>query len=338
MKSNQQTISIHFVLELLNAIQINPSEGTLLLENAGISPVLLRTPLARISPMQFSRFILSIWRKTDDEFMCMSTKNAKFGLFMLLARHAVHLSSLRDFYDYLGRFYDITGSSMSIRLETHQESSRLMISTTANRRYMGTMLIEFYLMVWHRFGSWLVGHTIELEAVEFSFPEPGHSAEYRLMYPCEVRFNCEQNALVLRNSELAKQVIQDPSSLELYLRRLPYDWFTKQAYFQTYTQKCYEYISKSGLESASLEGLAAELHITSRTLRRKLSAEETGFQTIKDRFRLDQAITLLWQQRLSVSEISLKLGYSDAPSFSRAFKHWTGVSPKLFKPDTYTAR
>lgn len=338
MKSTQQTISIHFVRELLKAIQIKTSEGTLLLENAGISPVLLRTPLARISPMQFSRFILSIWRQTDDEFMCMSTKNAKFGLFMLLARYAVHLRCLRDFYDYLGRFYDITGSSMSIRLEACQESSRLIISASANQRYVGTMLIEFYLMVWHRFGSWLVGHTIELEAVELTFPEPDHSAEYRLMYPCEVRFNCEQSALVLRNEELAKAVIQDGASLDLYLRRLPYDWFTKQAYFQTFTQKCYEYIAKSGLERASVEGLAAELHLTSRTLRRKLSAEGTGFQTIKDRFRLDHAITLLGQQRLSVSEISLKLGYSDAPSFSRAFKHWTGISPKFFKPETYTAR
>lgn len=331
MKSIQKTISIHFVNELISALDDSNVDVEFLLSKSGINPRLLASRLSRVTPRQFSRFILSIWRTMDDEFMGMSNKKARFGLFMLMAKHAVYLPDLGSFFRYLSDFYLLTGSAMKLELQESDEWVRLTLKTNKSAHYSGYTLDEFYLMVWHRFGSWLVGKPINLKAVEFAFSEQRHSSEYQLMYPCSVGFNKTFNALVFKRSQLSLPIVQDEGSLDQYLRRLPYDWFTKQAYQQTFTKKTYDYLVRVGFANASIELLAKELYLTSRTLRRKLADEKSSFQAIKDRVRLDQAITLLGQQNLSIQNISIKLGFSDAPSFSRAFKNWTGVSPHTFR-------
>ena len=331
MKSVQQTISIHFVHELISAIDDQSVDVQLMLSKAGINPRLLTSRLSRVSPTQFSRFILSIWRSMDDEFMGMANKNARFGMFMLMAKHAVCLPDLGSFFRYLSDFYALTGSAMKLGLEEDEEWVRLTLKTDANTHYSGYTLDEFYLMVWHRFGSWLVGKTINLNSVEFAFSEPMHFSEYQLMYPSPVIFNKSANALVFKRSQMSLPIVQDEGSLDQYIRRLPYAWFTKQAYQQTFTKKTYDYLVRVGFANASIEHLANELYLTSRTLRRKLADEKGSFQSIKDRVRLDQAITLLGQKKLSIHNISIELGFSDAPSFSRAFKNWTGVSPHTFR-------
>ena len=331
MKSVQQTISIHFVHELISALDDPSVDVQLLLSKAGINPRLLTSRLSRVTPTQFSRFILSIWRSMDDEFMGMARNSARFGLFMLMAKHAVCLPDLGSFLRYLSDFYMLTGSAMKLDLEEDDEWVRLTLKVDASAHYTGHTLEEFYLMVWHRFGSWLVGKTINLEVVEFAFSEQAHFLEYQLMYPCPVVFNETSNALVFSSSQMSLPIVQDEGSLDQYIRRLPYDWFTKQAYQQTFTKKTYDYLERVGFAHASIEHLAKELYLTSRTLRRKLADEKSSFQSIKDRVRLDQAITLLGQKKYSIQNISVQLGFSDAPSFSRAFKNWTGVSPHTFR-------
>jgi AraC-like DNA-binding protein len=71
--------------------------------------------------------------------------------------------------------------------------------------------------------------------------------------------------------------------------------------------------------------------MTSRTLRRKLTDEGTHFQDIKDGLRRDTAIHLLSQPSLPVSGIARELGFSEPSAFTRAFRHWTGVSPSSYR-------
>lgn len=77
-------------------------------------------------------------------------------------------------------------------------------------------------------------------------------------------------------------------------------------------------------QCAVLEQLASELHITSRTLRRKLCDDGSRFQEIKADIRLDQAIHYLSQPDIPIFRISSLLGFTEPTAFTRAFKKWTG--------------
>ena len=81
----------------------------------------------------------------------------------------------------------------------------------------------------------------------------------------------------------------------------------------------------------SLEKVAQEFNVSSRTLRRRLANGATTFQSITDQVRQDLAVNYLTSTKLSVGEIAFFLGYNDPSNFGRAFKKWLGVSPATYR-------
>lgn len=77
-----------------------------------------------------------------------------------------------------------------------------------------------------------------------------------------------------------------------------------------------------------IDRVASELAISRQTLYRKLKAEGTSFEKLLDELRHKLAVQYLGGRKVSVNETAYLLGFSDPASFSRAFKRWTGVSPR----------
>lgn len=80
-----------------------------------------------------------------------------------------------------------------------------------------------------------------------------------------------------------------------------------------------------------MEALAEEMHMSSRTLRRHLGKEGTGYQELMDEVRRMLAEQWLTLGILTLEEISERLGYSELSNFIHAFRRWTGQSPARFR-------
>ncbi|NUT92715.1 MAG: AraC family transcriptional regulator [Saccharothrix sp.] len=76
---------------------------------------------------------------------------------------------------------------------------------------------------------------------------------------------------------------------------------------------------------------AARLHLSTRTLRRRLAAEGTSYHRLVAEVRHATALELLSTTRLGVEPIALRLGYTDASTFTRAFRRWTGTTPGAYR-------
>lgn len=83
------------------------------------------------------------------------------------------------------------------------------------------------------------------------------------------------------------------------------------------------------------EEIAAEQHMSVRTLIRHLQDEGTSYQRLLDTVREELACWLLLQTPLPVDAIAERLGYSDTSNFSRTFRRWVGMTPGEFR-DTAT--
>jgi AraC-like DNA-binding protein len=84
-------------------------------------------------------------------------------------------------------------------------------------------------------------------------------------------------------------------------------------------------------EGASMDALASALHMSSRTLQRRLEQEGTRFSEVVDGVREKVARVLIKDESLTLSEIAYRLGFADLATFSRAFKRWTGRPPGGFR-------
>jgi len=81
---------------------------------------------------------------------------------------------------------------------------------------------------------------------------------------------------------------------------------------------------------ASMDAIANELGLSRPTLSRKLKVEGVTFEGVLDELRHKLALHYLSGNERSISQTAGLVGYSDPAAFSRAFKRWTGVSPRTY--------
>lgn len=85
------------------------------------------------------------------------------------------------------------------------------------------------------------------------------------------------------------------------------------------------------MKQMSLEAVAKQLHVTARTLRRKLRQENTSFRELVDDLRMRLAIKYLRETNLTVEDLAQTLGFSEDASFRHAFRRWTNTSPVEYR-------
>lgn len=273
-----------------------------------------------------------LWYQGNDDFLGLAKQATKHGVFTLMAKQAANCPNLKAVYRHISHFYNLITDAISLEFKTEGDLAFFSMTLADNSLNPDYSLREFLMLVWHRFPSWLIGQHLPLKSIQLAYPKPKHINEYSLMYPCPAHFNQPTTTITFDAKYLKMPVIQTAKALRCYLKHAPLDWFTRQAYFQVFTQRVVNYLEKhSQITSTSMDAIAAQLHVTTRTLRRKLNDEGTSFQALKDNVRRDTAIHLLSQPIIPISDISSQLGFSEPAVFTRAFKLWTGVSPKIYR-------
>lgn len=81
----------------------------------------------------------------------------------------------------------------------------------------------------------------------------------------------------------------------------------------------------------SFDAVAAQLNMTTRTLRRKLGEQSTSFRALQDELRMEVAIKYLRETNLTIDDIAYLVGFSEASNFRHAFRRWTNKVPDEFR-------
>lgn len=103
--------------------------------------------------------------------------------------------------------------------------------------------------------------------------------------------------------------------------------------FQADLERC---IAGSLEGGAHIEDVASACGISARTLQRHLARERVSYSALVDTVRLRIALRRLAQPEARMIDISTELGYRDPGSFSRAFRRWTGRSPRAKRQELLT--
>ncbi|MET4163538.1 AraC-like DNA-binding protein [Marinobacterium sp. MBR-111] len=332
MSIEHLSISTHYPRSAIASAALMGLDCSAILDEAGLCEDILNCRQLRVTPNQFARLMLAVMRDGDDEFLGLGSVPSRYGVFNLMAKQAVHCQNLKSVYQHIRQFYNLLTDAIDLSFRLNEGTAVFSMKLTEPDKDAYHLLSEFLMLIWHRFPSWLTGQRIKLKEIHFSYPQPEHSTEYRLLFPCTVRFNQSETGFFFDAELLNLPVVQTPKSIRAYLRRVPLEWFMRQAYFPAFTRKVLDQIeNRTGSFDADMECIASALHVTPRTLRRKLTEEGTSFQELRDNLRRNTAIHYLSRPSLPISEIARKLGYSEPASFTRAFKQWTGVTPRMFR-------
>lgn len=160
-------------------------------------------------------------------------------------------------------------------------------------------------------------------------PAPGHRDAYGRVFRCPVKFAAGWNALRMDPAMTRHPVAQQPRFVfgilsehaEKLLRALEGAKTTSGR-----VKSLLMPVLHRG--EASMAAAAGRLGVSRQTLYRKLKAEGTTFEGVLDDLRRELALYYLAGRKVSVNETAYLVGFSDPAAFSRAFKRWTGKSPR----------
>ena len=330
-RSEPGSIAICFVAAALQGVRARRLDADGLLRQVGLSPALLLSPQARVSAKHYGALWRLVALTLDDEFFGQDSRRMKSGSFAMICHAVLNCKTLRQAIDRSLRFYalildDICGK---LNLSGAEASITLHEDSTAPHRVFAH---EVLLMLLHGVACWLVGRRIPIKRAQFSYEEPPHSAEYRLMYSASISFRAPHTAIVFDAAYLALPIIQNERTVKEFLRNAPENILLKYKNGSSLGARIRRRLRQSlPGDLPEFEALAEEMSMTPATLRRRLHEEGTFYQSIKDELRRDLAIGYLSHSKRSAMDIGLELGFSERSAFHRAFKKWTGASPGEFR-------
>ena len=258
-------------------------------------------------------------------------KRGTYGLVEYIARAS---PTLRETFHRLARYMALLNDRMVASFEEDASMGTFTYGVPGEPLSYGRHANEFGLALFVHVGRQLTGQPWNPLAVTFAHPAPPDFAPLTAHFGVTPSFGGGMNVLTLAASTLDRSVTSGDPVLLSVLERAAGTPPPREAEpaLPDFVQRVHEAIRSSLRDGApKMEALAKQLHVSARTLQRRLAEHRTTFQDAVDAVRCERARQYLRDPHLGVSEVAFLLGYSDLSTFDRAFKRWTGKTPREFR-------
>jgi AraC-like DNA-binding protein len=169
------------------------------------------------------------------------------------------------------------------------------------------------------------------KAIRFTHAEPSYHAEYDRIFGVPLFFDSHMNGLLVDEAVLNMKLPQtNPYLSEILSARA--EELLKSLESSKTTRGRVENLLVPILHTgeASVDMIAVKLGLSRQTLFRKLKAEGITFEKVLDELRHKLALHYLNGKKVPVNQTAYLVGFSEPAAFSRAFKRWTGSSPRIY--------
>ncbi len=311
------------------------------LENRGIAaPALLGVPRpARDSgpgatyPLQQWRAMLELARtRLGDPLLGLhlgqTITPSHFGMLGYLLLNSANLGEALT----VGNKYLRLLLQRSMQMHVHARDASISIEWEMERETLDALSMEVHLSALAALTRNISGQSLPMESVRFTHSRCGEQEAYDDYFGCRVlfdqpvlgaRFPASYLRLPVRNAD-PDLLILLANHANAVLDSLP----SSSDSLKHAVQGCIVRIMHSA--EPGIEQVAELMHMSPRTLQRRLDENNLNFRQLLDETRLRLAQAYLNDPRLQIKDVAHLLGFSEQSAFNRAFKRWTGISPGQF--------
>ena len=332
---NRASVAAGFVAGMVSELRARGDDPTPLLAAAGLGPEHLAGP--RRTPIRaYAALYNAVVAHMGDEGFGLFPAPLRPGTFEFLCRSVVGAASLGEALQRASRFLGLVLPELEIRVTAEGPVARIEIAEHRRLRPRASdprrvFAFEWLLRLLHGLASWLAGRGLTLDSVAFPYPSPPHVPEYARVYTEHSSFDASSLVATLDARLLELPVRRGEQDLEAFLEGAPGSIAMLYRRDREVARAVREALGR-GLESApGFDTVARTLHLSPRSLHRRLAEEGTSFRAIKDALRRDEALRRLEKTREGIAGIATALGYSEPSAFFRAFVAWTDLSPSAYR-------
>jgi AraC-like DNA-binding protein len=218
------------------------------------------------------------------------------------------------------------------------EGHNLELQWGVSRGKPGALFDEAGITSIVQFGRELCGQRLPLAQVDFVNPPPADLRPYQAYFDCPLRFGQPITRLVIPLASL-QTPLRQPDPLLLKLMEEQMDAALAQlpdaSDLAERVRRVVAHMAPHG--SPELDAVAQALGLSPRVFYRRLAEQGHSFRDLREAALRQVAELHLRDQRLTLAEVGLLLGFSEQSAFSRAFKRWTGVSPLAWRKQSTEA-
>jgi AraC-like DNA-binding protein len=300
----------------------------------GIDPAVISPATPVISPSTFTRLNAAIKTALDDDFCGFTPRRCKPGSLPLICESMVRETTLGEALRRAFRMYSYITEDLIFTLREEGDLAIVALQLAVPEIDRFHYLQEWWLMLWPHVSSWLIGEEIPVLRVDLPYEPSAPVDEYTEAFwgPChffqpvtQVQFPARflQRRVVRSLRDLAEMFL----TTQIDLVAIPGVHRSWRTLIKTKLKECL--IKTERL--LSIEDLALEFNISSKTLRRRLDEEGISFRQLKDEIRRDLVLKWLSEPSIPIGEVSLRAGFAERNGLVRAVRSWVGLSPKEYR-------
>ncbi|MDI1301760.1 MAG: AraC family transcriptional regulator [bacterium] len=316
------------LVELCARWHVAPAE---LMAETALARLDLSSTEARLSPLEFNLLVARAIRLTGEPAL-----GYHFGLHIKLSAHgflgyAVMTSAtLGEALQLTGKFFTTRSGALRFSHFIEGETAVVQIDSTVDIAPPFAFPYESLLVGFCHAGAYITGESSLEAEIWIDYPEPAYYAACARLLPCPIRYGKPVNQLRFPAALLQRPLLMaDATASQMALEQCERELEALSS--QPLVSRVRALLSDDLSAMPDLETVAGRCCMSARSLKRKLAEHGVSFSELVADIRRDEARVLLAEGRLSIEQIAGRLGYRDPANFTRAFKGWTGETPRQYR-------
>ena len=332
MNPDEYSISAEYLPLILKLLSRRGISEDAFFSGLDMDPRQWREPGARVPAAAFEQLARRALTLTGEPWL-----GWELGATMTLSTHgflgyaAMSSETLRDAIELAVKYYRTRDTLIEIQFFVDGETAVLQFDEMVALNDVTVFAIESLFSSFHFMAMKLLPIEEFDGELRFAYPEPAYFERMRPLIPVNCLFDCAYNQMRFPARRLDERLrFADPRLAAMAAAQCEQEMASIKAPPALLGQVRRIILAWPG-RFPSVEEVASELHMSSRTLKRKLQQLGASYQGILDDLRKGLAVEFLSQSDKTVDDIAHQLGYSDASNFARAFRRWTGKSPTDYR-------
>jgi AraC-like DNA-binding protein len=297
----------------------------------GFDPAVAGDPDARISLQLEERLWLEAARRSgDDDIGLHAAEGLRPGAFDVIDYAIRTAPTLRASLQRLARYnrleHDVAVFTIIDRGPVTRIEHAFRVAGAMQSRHSAEFTMAAILVV----SAQLLGQPVRARAVEFRHAAVPATGEHVRVFGVRPGFGAAVNALEIDSALVDRPIPNaDPALSRVIERHAEARLQGQPTPAETTAVRVQRLLARDlPAGEVSLSEVAAALHMSARSLQRRLGDEGTSFDAVLDELRHDLALRYLADPKIAIAEVAYLLGFSEPSSFHRAFKRWTGATPR----------
>jgi AraC-like DNA-binding protein len=327
------TISVKAVGKIVDAAAAYGVRARELYRAVHLDPSLLDDADNRIPYSQIVELYERAARLTgDDAFGLHLSERTSAKVFDLLGYVLLNSPTLGEAIGRIVRYHSIWTDGAGYDLEVKDNHARLGYHYVNLDAELSRHDCEMTLAITLRFARLATGVDWTPLEVNFRHATPADTSEHGRIFRCPVHFTRPANEIIFDPSLLNLPIVGADAALCAVLDRHAEELLTKVPRRGGFADEVRALLFEAlNGGDASLEAVSQHLGTSPRTLQRKLKEEGTTHQDLLDEIRRDLSKRYLVEPQMAICEVAYLLGFSEPSAFHRAFRRWTGITPREYR-------